>query len=143
MTNVTTRPKWFSILAIVALVWNILGIFGFFSTVLMTEEMLAAMPEAEQEMHRNTPLWTNIAFAVAVFAGTLGSLGLVLKRRWAKPLLILSLIGVLVQMSYPLIVANGIEIFGPVRLIMPVMIIGIGIFLIWMANKGEREGWLI
>jgi len=143
MTNVTTRPKWFSILAIVALVWNILGIFGFFSTVLMTEEMLAAMPEAEQEMNRNTPLWTNIAFAVAVFAGTLGSLGLVLKRRWAKPLLILSLIGVLVQMSYPLIVANGIEIFGPVRLIMPVMIIVIGIFLIWMANKGEREGWLI
>ena len=85
MTNVTTPkpPMWFLIISIIALVWNALGVFAYLGQSLMTDEMLAQLPEADQQMYANLPSWYIGAFAVAVFAGTIGSLGLVIKKKWA------------------------------------------------------------
>lgn len=142
MTEQTTKvPTWFWVISILALVWNLLGILGFFANVNLSEEALAQFSEAEQEIYRTTPIWVTIAFAIAVFGGALGSLGLVLRKNWAKPLLIASLVGVLVQMFHAFVLANGIEVYGINRMIMPMVVVLIAGLLVWLVNSVQPKEW--
>ncbi|NNC97213.1 MAG: hypothetical protein HKN88_03985 [Gammaproteobacteria bacterium] len=67
MTETNKLPMWFWVVAVLALIWNLLGLGAFLSTaVLMSPETLASMSPAEQELYANTPSWANVAFGVAV-----------------------------------------------------------------------------
>ena len=142
MTSSTTKvPTWFKAISIIALIWNLLGIMGFFANVNLSPEALAQFPEAEQEIYRTTPIWATIGFAIAVFAGAIGSLGLVLRKTWARPLLIASLVGVLVQMFHAFVLANGLEVYGMECMIMPMLVIFVAILLVWLANSVQSKAW--
>ena len=69
-------PKWFWIVSSILLVWNLMGVMAFFQQMAVTAEQIAAMPEAEQLLYNSIPIWATIAFAFAVFGGTLGCVGL-------------------------------------------------------------------
>ena len=134
-------PSWFKIVAIIALIWNLLGVLAFVGQMLITPEMLSALPIAEQELYANTPLWATAAFAIAVFSGAFGSLFLLMRKSLATPLLIFSLVGVLVQNVHSFFISNSIEVYGPGGMIMPVMIILLAIYLIWLAKNAQANGW--
>ena len=108
----------------------------------MTPEMLAELPQAEQDLYTSVPLWATIAFACAVFSGALGSLALLMKKALAQPFLILSLAGVAVQMFHSFVISNSFEVFGPGGAIMPVMVIVIAIALVRLAGKAKENAWL-
>lgn len=135
-------PLWFLIVAVICVLWDLMGVMSFFQYTTMSDEAIQALPEAEQSLYRSLPLWTTIAYAVAVFGGTIGSIGLLIRKKWAKPVFIISLVAVLAQMYYNLFVAHTTEVYGPGALIMPVMIILIAFFQIWLANFGIRKAWL-
>ena len=59
-------PKWFKAVVALALVWNLMGIFNFYTQITLTEEAIAALPLAEQQLMNTTPLWSLIAFAIGV-----------------------------------------------------------------------------
>lgn len=135
-------PTWFLVVAIVMVIWNLMGVSAFIMDMTMSEEAMAALPDAERELYGRYPLWTKIAYFIAVFGGTIGALGLALKKKWSKTVLIISLIGVLVQMTHSLFIAGSMEVYGPVSTIMPAMVITLSIFLVWMANHGIKKGWV-
>lgn len=135
-------PKWFSILTAVLAVWNLLGVMAFFAQVMMTPEQIAALPDNEQMLYQDIPIWVNIAFGCAVFGGTLGCIALLVKKTIAIPVLFVSLLGVLVQMFHSFFIANSVEVYGPGGLIMPVMVIIIASYLVWLAQSAKTRGWL-
>ncbi len=135
-------PKWFNVVAIIALVWNLLGVSAFIGQVFITPETIATLPVEEQALYQNIPMWVTIAFACAVFGGSLGALSLVLKKAIALPIFIVSLVGVLVQMYHSFFTANSIEVYGPGGMIMPIMVIVLAFYLVWLANKAKIEKWL-
>jgi len=137
-----TVPKWFNIVAILALVWNLMGVMAFVMQMMMTPEMIAELPQAEQDIYNSVPMWATIAFACAVFGGALGSLALLMKKSLAQPLLLLSLVGVLIQMFHSFVISNSFEVFGPGGAIMPVMVAVIAIALVRLASKANNNGWL-
>ncbi|MEQ8546302.1 MAG: hypothetical protein RIC03_00235 [Cyclobacteriaceae bacterium] len=141
--NNQKSPTWFLVVAIVMVVWNLMGVAAFIVDITTSEEAIAALPAAERELYGKFPVWTKVAYFIAVFAGTLGAIGLVLKKKWAKPVLIVSLVGVIVQMLHSLFIADSMEVYGPGAVVMPVMVILFGIFLVWMANYGIKKGWLV
>ena len=141
-TSNAVIPKWFTIVAILALVWNLMGVMAFIAQMTMTVEMLAELPQAEQEIYNSIPLWATIAFACAVFAGALGSLALLMKKSLAEPLLILSLAGVAIQMFHSFVISNSFEVFGPGGAIMPAMVAVIAMALVRLASKAKANGWL-
>jgi hypothetical protein len=108
----------------------------------MTEEAFAAMPEAERMLYMNVPVWATAAFAIAVNGGAVGCLLLILRRAWAFPVLVASLLGVIVQMYHSLFVANSIDVYGPGGMIMPIMVLGISAFLVWYAMHARNKGWI-
>lgn len=134
-------PKWFMIVAIILLVWNLLGVMAYLMQVTMGPEALAALPAAQLELLENTPAWATAAFAVAVNGGVLGCLLLVLKRNLAGFFLKLSLAAVLVQMFHSFFMSKSFEVFGPGGLVMPVMVIIIAIYLVVLASKAKANHW--
>jgi len=136
-----TIPSWFKVVAIIALIWNILGVLAFAGQMMITPEIIAELPAAEQELYANIPSWVTAAFAVAVFAGTLGSLLLLLKKSLSTALLSLSLIGVLVQNFYSFFISKAFEVNGLAGMIMPIVVISFAIYLIWLSKKAQAQGW--
>lgn len=142
MNETTSVPAWFKVIAIIALLWNAIGVMAFVMQMMMTPEMMAAMPEAEQELYRTQPGWLTFVFGGSVFAGLLGSLGLVLRKAWALPLLIISLACLLAQNYYMHFMSNMFEVMGSAAMILPCMVLLIAIFLAWLAWDGRNKGRL-
>lgn len=135
-------PMWFTVVAIVAVLWDSMGVWAYIDTMTLSAEDLMKMPEAERSIHNATPAWANGAFAIAVFGGFIGSLLLLLKKSLALPILIVSLIAVLVQMYNAFFIMDSIAVFGPGGMIMPIMIIVIAALLVWMAYMAKKKAWI-
>ena len=141
--TLSPTPKWFSIVAILALVWNLFGVVAYIGRVTMGPEAFAALPEDQQAYLESTPAWATAAFAFAVWGGAIGALLLALKKAWAYPVLIVSLIGVLVQMVHSFFIANSMEVYGPGGVAMPIMVLAVGFYLVWLARSAKSKGWII
>lgn len=143
MSDSSKLPMWFWIVSIGALIWNLMGLGVFLSSVVfMTPETLSTMTTAQQELYVSTPSWANVAFGVAVICGVLGSIGLLTKQDWAAPVFVISLLGLLVQMFYVFAKSNSMEVYGAQAAAMPGMIFVGCIFLIWFAHSSAMKGWL-
>jgi uncharacterized membrane protein len=138
----TTMTKGTKIFAWVMVVWNAMGVLAFVSQLLMTPEMIAQLPEAQQEAYKNIPTWSMVAYALAVFGGLLGSLMLALGKKLAFPLLVVSLAGVLVQQFYNFVIIDSIALLGPSVVILPTVVVIISILLVVVSQRGVKAGWL-
>lgn len=143
MEATTNKPAtWFWVISAMALVWNLLGVMAYIEQVTMSAEALQAMPENERALYESAPAWATSAFAVAVWAGALGSVLLLIRKKWAIPVLIVSFVGIVVQMVHSFGIANSIEVYGPGGMVMPVMVLIIGAALIWFSRKANEKGWM-
>lgn len=135
-----TRGYW--IISIVALFWNLLGVMAYLMQVTLTEADFAAMSEAERALYTDLPTWVTAAYAIAVFSGVLASAALLLRKSFAVPLFAISLLAVLVQMAYSLLLSNTLEVLGMTALIMPLVVIAIGAYLLMFASNANKRGIL-
>ena len=135
-------PAWFRVIAVVALLWFLMDISAFFMRVLMTEEGLNAVPANQQHLYRNMPLWVNIVFAGEVFGGALGSVGLLIRKRWALPLFVVSILGVVSQTFHIWIRSDAISVMGVFAVVAPLVAILIGVGMIVLTKSAIAKGWL-
>jgi len=142
MTTSNKPPILFWVISVLAFIWNALGCLAYLGQKMMTQEDLNMMPEAERALYTDIPLWATAVFAIGVWFGLLGSLFLLIRKKWAKPVFVISLLGVLGQMFYNLALSPAYEVYGTRGLIMPVMIALIGVFLILYSNRAIKKGWL-
>jgi len=136
-------PTWFKVVAVLALLWNLLGCFAFVSDLRLSPEDLANLPEAQQALYAARPGWAVAATAIAVLGGALGSIGLLLRKKWAFPVLVLSLLGILVQDFGLFVLADGASLGGPVAVVMQAVVLAVGIALVLLSRKGIARGWLV
>ncbi|NAS31824.1 hypothetical protein GTQ40_12625 [Flavobacteriaceae bacterium R38] len=142
METTNKPPKSFILIGILALLWNLIGVFFYLSSAYMPDEVFETFTQAQQDFMNNTPAWATAAFAIAVFAGTLGAIGLLLKKKWCITLFTLSLLAAIAQNVYGYILSNGYEVNGPSGLIVPTLVILIGLFLISYSRKAKANGWV-
>lgn len=135
-------PAWFWIVAGLALLWEAMGCYTYVGEVTMTAEQLAALPADQRELMANTPGWTMGVFAVAVWSGLLGAIALLLRRTWARPLFVISLIAALIQFGWWLLIARAAEKLGPSAYGVPAVIIIIAALLVWFSAMAAKRGWL-
>ncbi|MEP2540696.1 MAG: hypothetical protein ABJI60_09590, partial [Kangiellaceae bacterium] len=83
----------------------------------------------------------NIAFGCAVIGGALGTLLLALKKSVAFYLLIVSLVGVCVQMYHSFFIIDSVAVYGPGSAVMPGMVMLIAIALVWLSKDANSKGW--
>lgn len=136
MTNSSNKQTsiLFWIISAIALFWNLMGVVAYLAQAYMTDEAKALLPEADQAYYANVPAWVTAAFAIAVFSGFLGSMALVLKKKMAKLLFIVSFIAVVIQITYNLLIQDFVELTGA-RTVLPLITLVIAAFLVWFANN--------
>lgn len=143
MTMETNKPAtWFWVVSIIALIWNGMGVMAYLAQVTMSAETLQALPEDQRQLVMATPAWATGAFAIAVWGGLLGSILLLIRKKLATLVLIVSFVGIVVQMIHSFFIANSFEVYGPGGLIMPVMVLGFGAYLIYFSKQSTEKGWL-
>jgi hypothetical protein len=135
-------PGWFRLASLLGLLWNAFGVYMYLSKVGMFGDPLAGLDDAHRTLAQSVPAWVTGAFAIAVFAGLLGSLCMVARKRIVSPLLLLSLLAVIVQCAWIMLISNARAVEGAMALIMPCIITLIAILLVWLAGKGAARGWL-
>ena len=123
-------PAWFRIVGVLALIWNLIGVCFYLGHV-----GVLGPPFADTAAPAMPDLVTG-AFAIGVFSGVIGSLCLVLARAWARPILLVSLIGSAVDWGWVIMAV------GNTALPMGVTVIVIAALLVWLAHSGVRKGWL-
>ena len=139
----TNVPKWFWVIAIIFLLWNLMGVLSFFAHTFITEEALANLPTNERALYAEYSIWITIVFAIATFGGLIASIGLILKRKWAKTFFIISFLAIVPQMIHNVFFTNSMDVYGVLQTIaMPILVVLIGAFLIWFSNFSIKKNWL-
>lgn len=134
-------PTWYWLVAGLLLVWNLMGLAAFFYDGLMSEEAMAQLPQAHQELYAARPGWVVMAFGSAVVAGTAACVALLMRRKVATGLFVVSLLSVLVQDSW-FFLGGVIDVMGTQAIVMPVLVIGSLVGGLVLARQGTAKGWL-
>jgi len=135
-------PTWFYVVAGVALVWNLLGALAVIMNFLITPEQIASLPAEQQQMYADTPNWSGYASLVAVISGSLACLALLLKKAWAKPLFLLSIVGLIIQNISIFFITDAVSVLGLSVLFMQSMVFIIAIGLLLLAQHAIKNEWI-
>ncbi len=128
-------PTSYNVIAGVFLVWNLIGLMFYYQQMTLTPEMMASMGTEIAAFMDATPIWANSAYAIAVNAGVLASIALLLRKSWAFPLFVLSFAGVLVQDLDAFVLRDVVAVFGGSAFYVPSAVIVIGLIEIWYSRS--------
>jgi len=132
-------PAWFWAVAIGALLFEAAGAFLFANSLTLDP---ATLPLDQRAIYDATPQWMTIAWAVAIGTGVIGALGLLMRRRFAEPALLVSVIAVAVQFSGIFLVKQLRELTPEDHLMVPIVILVLAYALWQTAKLARRKGWL-
>jgi hypothetical protein len=132
-------PGWFYAIAALALLFEAFGCFMYIAQVTADR---ATLPLDQRAMWDATPTWMVAAYAIAVWGGLVGAGLLLLRRRLAIPLLLVSLIAVVVQFSGLFLVPQLRQTVPEAALVGPVALILCCYLIFMVARLARKRGWL-
>ena len=142
VSNEKKVPAWFWMVAGIALLWNIMGFAIFFQELFNQEALIKDWTEPQKEWAKGTPNWIYFVFGVSVVTGLLGSLSLLIRKAWSIPLFAISLVAVLVQMIYTMVIAGGLQVMGASSAVMPALVILLAGLWLFSAIRFRHKQWL-
>jgi type IV secretory pathway TrbD component len=132
-------PSWFTMAAVGVLLWELVGCAMYLMQVSVDPALL---PVDERNVWEAAPAWMTAAYGVAVWGGLAGAILLILRRKHAAPVLLVSFIAVLVQFSALLLVPTLRELMTSDMLLLP-FLIAVVCFLVWrFAHHAKSHGWI-
>jgi hypothetical protein len=142
-TNSPSTPTLYWVIVVFFLLWNTVGVLSFGMHVTLSDEALAAMPEDQRDLYESFPLWVTGLFGLAVVTGMGAAIGLAMRKAWSVLSALISLIAVVIQMSYNVFATNSIEVYGFIEAIsMPVLVVLFATIMYFYARKAADIGRL-
>ena len=137
----TPRHLW--VVGILALLWNLMGAFDYLATQLRIESYMEAFTQEQLDYFYGFPAWAISGWAIAVWIGLVGAVGLLLRRKWSFVAFSISLAGLALSSIYTLGMTDGLEIMGSTAKIMTVVIWVVSIFLVWYSRQQVKAAVLV
>ena len=142
INQVTPWHLW--VVGVVSLLWGAVGAMDYFMTQTRNEEYMSAFTPEQLEFFYGIPTWAVATWAIAVWGGVLGSIFLLLRRRHAVGVFIVSLAAMCITAVQNLILSNGLEVMGdPFSLAFTGLIFVVSIALVVYARVMYQRGVLI
>ena len=136
-------PSWYWALAIVLLLWGVAGCVALYVHVAYGPSIDPAATDWDRAYYAALPVWFTPIYFVSIFGGLLGAIALLMRSKWAHPLFIASLVGVIVQFGYVFLATDLIAHKGAMGTVpFPAFIAVIAVFQIWFAVYAKRRGWI-
>lgn len=128
-------PVSYNIIAAVFLAWNLIGLMFYYQQMTLTPETMSSMGAEIAAFMEATPVWANSGYAIAVNAGVLASIALLLRKSWALPLYGLSFVGVLTQDFDAFVLRDVAAVWGSSAYYVPSAVIVIGLIELWYSRS--------
>jgi hypothetical protein len=109
----TALPLWALALSAVMFFWSLAGLWSFYSMATISPEMMAQLPQAQQDAWTTMPKFIWADYLLAVVAATAGATGLLLGKSWASLAYLVSLIAIIIQFGYVLL-PGSCRVIGPI-----------------------------
>ena len=117
-------------------VWFNLELYVCYNYIIQADpEVLAQFPEAYQMVIKGRPGWVSLSFVIAVFGGALGSALMLVHRAVARPVLLLSLLGVVVTMLQALWVIGSAPGGAGLIVLGTCMSLVVVAYLVWFTHR--------
>ena len=130
---------WFKLAAIASVIFMAIGCAGYLASVLTDP---SSLPVDQRNLMEARPIWMIAAYAVAVWVGLAGSVLLLMRRKLAEPLLLLSLVtAVLTFLPYAVVPAVS-DLVTTNDIAVAVVVLAITWTIYWFARHSRQRGWL-
>jgi hypothetical protein len=137
-STVARVPVHLWIVGALSLLWNGYGCFDYLMTKTRNASYLASLTAEQMAVFERIPGWVDVAWAVGVWGALLGSMLLLLRRRWAVHAFRLSLLGAAVVTAYQIRVAPQPLSNADWALTIAVLVVGLALVLYarWQIVRG-------
>ena len=137
----TPRPLagWYMPAAIASLLFMLAGCAAL---VMHLTADPAGLPLDQRMLLEAEPKWVLAASAVAFVAGALGGLLLLLRRRAAQWLMLISFVGMLAWFAGMFATPNFRDLLGTDQVAILLVILALGWTILWFARHSRQRGWL-
>lgn len=135
-------------IAIVLLLWAFGGASIYVAYFFETPQEFAQTAEAAANRQAyadyvaNIPLWAIAVGIIAAMSRLLGAIGLLLRRAWALPLFIVSVVFFIVALYRAFVLAGVSNVMSGPHIAVEVVFLALGIFAVWFARANKSEGIL-
>jgi hypothetical protein len=134
----TPRHLW--IVGILALLWNLVGAFDYLATQTQYESYMSGFTPAQLDFFFGFPTWVVAFWALAVWGAVLGTVLLLMRKRLAVQVLLVSFLSMIVTSIHNLVLSNGMEVMGGGGLVFAGLIfvfaLGLWLYARAMAERG-------
>lgn len=130
------------IVGVLAILWNFVGVFDYLATKLNLEFYLSNFEPEMLEAVEAMPAWATATWALGVWGAFVGTVGLLLRKKWAVWAYAVSLGGLLMSNVYSFFLSNAAELMGESYPYMNGLIWVIAIFLLVYACAMSKKGVL-
>lgn len=136
-------PKHVYIVGVIALLWNAMGAFDYLMTQTRNASYMGAFTPEQLDYFYNFPKLMVAAWAIAVWGGVAGAVLLLLRKKQAVPVFLVSLVALSLTTIYSYFLSNGMELFGtPGTHAFNALIFAVTIGLLVYAVKLKAQGVL-
>jgi hypothetical protein len=125
---------------IVGLLWNAFGAYDYLMTQTENAAYMARFTPEQLEYFYGFPTWVVALWAIAVWGGVLGCILLLLRKRLAAPVFLVSLVCMILTSIYNFALSEGLELMGGAAAAFTVVIflfaLGLWLYARAMAQRG-------
>ena len=125
-------PKHLWVVGVIALLWSAMGAMDYVMTQTRNASYMEKFTPEQLEYFYGFPAWVVAAWAIAVWGGVLGSVLLLMRKRAAVIVYLMSLVAMVVTTIHNYILSNGLEVAGDAFSLIfsaVIFIVGLGLFL--------------
>lgn len=146
MTNDTgTSTPWHLwLVGVIAVLFNAIGAYDYVMSMTQGPAYMASMgmTSAQIDHYLGMPTWATAVWAIGVWSAMLGSLLILLRKRLAFPVFVLSLGAFLINLLYTYVLTDGGEVMGESMGIASAVITAMLIFFILYSRAMTKRGVL-
>jgi len=128
---------------ILGLLWNALGAFDYLMTETRNAGYMGQFSPEQLDFFYGLPAWAVAFWAIAVWGGLLGAILLLMRKRLAVPVLLISLVSMVVTAIRNYVFASGMEVTGGSGLAFTVVIFVVAVALWLYGRRMARTGVLV
>ncbi len=101
-----------------------------------------SLPVDQRTVFEAEPLWVRSAFGLGAIAGLVASAMLVLRRKLAQPLMLISLIAMIAWLAGLLLVPGLRDVITTNDIAVAIVVAAIDWTIFWFARHSIQRGWL-
>lgn len=139
-----TRTPWqVWVTGVLALLWNAMGAMDYVMTQTRNPDYMSKFTPEQLEFFTGFPAWVVASWAIAVWGGVLGSIFLLLRRRWAVRIFLVSFLAMVVTTVHNYVIVDGLAVMDDAFSLIFSMVIFVVAFVLFVyARSLQAKGIL-